>query len=74
MWVNRKGTWVAAIGLVLLAGLPAPAQGLRDAQLFERHHLAALVWKDPTNHWVSSPRLVARWKAVVFKGLQELAR
>ena len=35
MWVNRKGTWVAAWGLVLLAGLPALAQGLRDAQIFE---------------------------------------
>jgi hypothetical protein len=35
MWFNRKGTWVAALGLVLLAGVPAPGQGLRDAQLFE---------------------------------------
>jgi hypothetical protein len=35
MWVNRKGTWLAAWGIVLLAGLPALAQGLRDAQIFE---------------------------------------
>lgn len=47
---------------------------LRDAQLFERHRLNALVRKDPTNHWVSSPRLVARWKQVAFRALQELAR
>lgn len=47
---------------------------LGDAQLFERHRLGALVRKDPTNHWVSSPRLVARWKQVMFRALQELAR
>ncbi|MDD5302424.1 MAG: hypothetical protein PHS14_04875 [Elusimicrobia bacterium] len=47
---------------------------LGDAQLFDRHQLAALVRKDPTNHWVSSPRLIARWKQVAFRALQELAR
>jgi hypothetical protein len=47
---------------------------LHDARLFERHQLAALVRKDPTGHWISSPRLVARWRQVAFKSLQELAR
>ncbi|MDD5305513.1 MAG: hypothetical protein PHS14_20625 [Elusimicrobia bacterium] len=49
------------------------AHWLRDAQLFDRYQLAALVRRDVTGHWVSSPRLVARWKAVVYRGLQELA-
>jgi hypothetical protein len=47
---------------------------LGDVQLFRRYQLAALVRKDPTNHWVSSPRLVARWKQVMFRALQEVCR
>lgn len=47
---------------------------LADAQLFDRHQLGALVRKDPTNHWVSSPRLVARWKQVAFRELVEVCR
>jgi len=34
MSLKRKGTWLAAWALALLAGMPAWAQGLRDAQLF----------------------------------------
>jgi hypothetical protein len=47
---------------------------LRDANEFERWQMALLVRKDPTGHWVSSPRLVARWRQVMFRNLQELAR
>lgn len=47
---------------------------LGDAQLFERHQLGALVRKDPTGHWASSPRLVARWRAIAFKALAEVCR
>lgn len=47
---------------------------LADAVLFDRHQLGALVRKDSTGHWVSSPRLVGRWRQVAFKSLQELAR
>jgi hypothetical protein len=47
---------------------------LRDAETFDRHQLGALVRKDPTNHWISSPRLVARWRQVMFKALEEVAK
>ena len=49
------------------------AKRLRDAHQFERWQMAILVQKDPTGHWVSSPRRVARWKQVMFRNLQTLA-
>lgn len=45
-----------------------------DAQSFERMQLGALLRKDPTNHWVSSPRLIARWRQVSLRSLQEMAK
>lgn len=50
------------------------AKWLRDAGAFEKHQLAVLVRKDPTGHWVSSPRLIARWKQVVYRSLAEVCR
>jgi hypothetical protein len=47
---------------------------LGNASLFDRHQLGALLRKDPTGHWVSSPRLVARWKQVAFRELVEVCR
>lgn len=47
---------------------------LGDAHAFERYNLNALMRRDPTGHWRSSPRLVARWKQVAFVQLCELAR
>jgi len=47
---------------------------IADAQLFDRHHLAALLRKDSSGHWTSSPRLVARWRQVALRELQGLCR
>lgn len=41
----------------------------KNARLFERYNLRLLLEKDVTGHWVSSPRLVARWKQVMFRTL-----
>lgn len=60
----------AAIG----KAAPTVRHWIADAHLFERHFLAALLRKDSSGRWVSSPRLVARYKQVAFRSLCELAR
>jgi hypothetical protein len=47
---------------------------LADAQLFDRHQLAVLFRKDVSNRWTSSPRLVAKWRQVALRQLQEACR
>jgi hypothetical protein len=47
---------------------------LCDAHRFDRYQLAVLMRKDVTGRWVSSPRLVAKWKQVVFRSLEAACR
>jgi hypothetical protein len=45
-----------------------------DAVAFDRYHLGVLLKKDPTGHWTSSPRLIAQWRRVALRELQEVCR
>lgn len=47
---------------------------ISNAELFDRHQLAVLLRKDDSGRWTSSPRLVAKWRQIAFRALQELAR
>jgi hypothetical protein len=47
---------------------------LGNAALFDRHLLGALLRKDTSGRWVSSPRLVARYKQVAFRALVEVCK
>jgi hypothetical protein len=67
--LNLRET-AAAIG----KAAPTLRHWIADAALFDRHMLAALLRKDSSGRWVSSPRLVARYKQVAFRALVEVCK